>query len=230
MSLRKVLKKAREIGLVGLAITDHNTLEGSLQAQKLARDREDYKNLVVIPGLEVSTNYGDILGFFVQEEIRTHDAFEVIELIREQGGISVIVHPFKRLKSYPRDLLREVDGIEVFNARNSLKNSLQALKLAREFQLIMTAGSDAHFYFEIGRGCIALPKIMPCDAEEVRRCIIRREVTILGSVTSPCVEILSQLIRFMKLKDPRILLLNVCLEPARYLYRALTGGTPCRDW
>ena len=44
--------------LNAIAITDHNTIQGNLEAQKLA---EAYPDILVIPGVEISTEEGEII-------------------------------------------------------------------------------------------------------------------------------------------------------------------------
>ena len=86
-----LLDHAEEIGLEGIAITDHNVFGGALEAVELARDRE----LIVIPGEEVKTDgQGEVIGLFLEEEIPRGMSFgDTIEAIREQGGLVYLPHP-----------------------------------------------------------------------------------------------------------------------------------------
>ena len=84
----KVAKK-KDIEIIG--ISDHNTVEGSKKAQKLAKNYD----LLVIPSIEVSTLEGHILGFGCEENIkRDLQAAETIDLIHDQGGLAIIPHPY----------------------------------------------------------------------------------------------------------------------------------------
>src|SRR5262245_24059803 len=80
--------KRENIGVLG--ITDHNTIRGAQEAARSALRG----GVQVIIGAEYATNHGDIIGLFLNEEVRSRDAFEVIEAIKEQGGISVLPHPY----------------------------------------------------------------------------------------------------------------------------------------
>ncbi len=95
-----LLDHAEEIGLGGIAITDHNAFGGALEAVELARGRE----LVVIPGEEVKTDgQGEVIGLFLEEEIPRGMSFgDTIEAIREQGGLVYLPHPFDRHARHPR--------------------------------------------------------------------------------------------------------------------------------
>ncbi|HHW02782.1 MAG TPA: PHP domain-containing protein [Thermoanaerobacterales bacterium] len=63
----EVVKISHEMGLRAIAITDHDTVEGIPYAIEESRK---YKNIEVIPGIEINTYYSDqevhILGYFIE--------------------------------------------------------------------------------------------------------------------------------------------------------------------
>ncbi|MEX2613630.1 MAG: glycosyltransferase, partial [Gaiellaceae bacterium] len=155
-----LLDHAEEIGLGGIAVTDHNVFGGALEAVDLARDRD----LVVIPGEEVKTDdQGEVIGLFLEEEIPRGMSFsDTIEAIREQGGIVYLPHPFDRLHAIPDPAtihrhLAKIDIFEVFNAR-LLRDSFndEALRFARKYRLLQGAGSDAHVLQGVGTGAVRM--------------------------------------------------------------------------
>jgi hypothetical protein len=155
-----LLDHAEEIGLGGIAITDHNAFGGALEAVELARDRE----LIVIPGEEVKTDgQGEVIGLFLEEEIARGMSFgDTIAAIREQGGLVYLPHPFDRLHAIPDPStlhrhLAEIDVFEVFNAR-LLRDSFndEALRFARKYRLLQGAGSDAHVLQGVGTGALRM--------------------------------------------------------------------------
>jgi predicted metal-dependent phosphoesterase TrpH len=157
-----LLDHAEEIGLGGIAVTDHNVFGGALEAVELARDRE----LVVIPGEEVKTdNQGEVIGLFLDEEIPRGMSFaDTIAAIREQGGLVYLPHPFDRLHAIPDPAtihrhLAEIDVLEVYNAR-LLRDSFndEALRFARKYRLLQGAGSDAHVLQGVGTGAVRMRK------------------------------------------------------------------------
>jgi len=141
--------------LDGLAITDHNTIDGALEVLDIVRDEQ--MNLSVIIGEEISTDRGEVLAYFINRAIEPGSFEEVLTEIRRSGGISAIPHPFDKLRHsavHPtQDDVRLFDCIEGFNARCISKtyNDL-AYNFAREYGLAITAGSDAHFLNEVGNG------------------------------------------------------------------------------
>jgi predicted metal-dependent phosphoesterase TrpH len=156
----ELLDRAEEIGLGGVAITDHNAFGGALEAAQLARDRE----LVVIPGEEVKTDgQGEVIGLFLEEEIPRGLPFaDTLAAIRDQGGLVYLPHPFDRLHAIPDPAtlhrhLAEIDVFEVFNAR-LLRDSFndEALRFARKYRLLQGAGSDAHVLQGVGTGAVRM--------------------------------------------------------------------------
>ena len=154
-----LLDHAESIGLGAIAITDHNVFTGAQEAVQLARDRD----LIVIPGEEVKTDSGEVIGLFLEEEIpRGMSMGDTIAAIREQGGVVYLPHPFDRLHTIPDPTtlhrhLAEIDVFEVFNARLLFEAmNDEALRFARKYNLTMGAGSDAHVLQGVGTGLVRL--------------------------------------------------------------------------
>jgi predicted metal-dependent phosphoesterase TrpH len=154
-----LLDQAEARGLGAIAITDHNVFGGAREAVELARDRA----ITVIPGEEVKTTSGEVIGLFLEHAIpRGMSMAETIEAIREQNGVVYLPHPFDRLHSIPdaRTLHRhlgDVDVFEVYNARLLLDGfNDEALRFARKYNLTMGAGSDAHVVQAVGTGAVRM--------------------------------------------------------------------------
>ncbi len=166
-SPEEIVEAARRRGLDKLVITDHNTIRGALQAKEYAPD-------LVVVGEEVLTQEGEILAFFVTEEVPAGlPAREAIARLREQGAVLSVAHPFDRLRqghwSLPvlLEVLPWVDAVEVFNARTMWPGSnRRAQALARAHGLPGTAGSDAHAALEVGQAVTWLPPF--ANAAEMR--------------------------------------------------------------
>jgi len=143
---------AKKAGLDGLAITDHDTLRGAERARPVA-ERE---GVVLIPGVEVESRGGHILALGVSEPPEPGGSLaEVLEAVEDQGGVSVLAHPFNLLAprgwSY-RELVR-LDAVEVVNASQILFpiSRRLAVRLAEALGKPMVAGSDAHLPEAVGK-------------------------------------------------------------------------------
>lgn len=139
---------ANKRGLGGIAVTDHNTIKGGVETLKI-NNNDDF---TVIVGSEIKTEYGDVIGLFLNKEIKSRMFMQVTEEIKDQGGLVVLAHPFRKGINFPTDLLKHIEFIEAFNARSSGSTNVMAQELAKKFKKKITAGSDAHSGFEIGRG------------------------------------------------------------------------------
>ncbi|MDR1156113.1 MAG: PHP domain-containing protein [Bacteroidales bacterium] len=145
MSPRKILTIARQRGLDGIVVCDHNTVKGGLEVQKMNRDND----FMVIAGAEIATDAGDVTGIFLSEEIKSRNFTEVAREIRKQGGKLILNHPYRGHDLSKVDFSL-VDFIEGFNGRTAEADNRKAVELARKYAIPIVAGSDAHLYAEIG--------------------------------------------------------------------------------
>jgi len=173
-----VIKIAKSRGLSGIAITDHNTIKGGIEAKNYETD-----GFEVIIGSEIKTDRGDLIGLFLTDEVFSRDMREASVEIKEQGGLVVIPHPFDSFRGSAINPTvedaRMVDAIEVFNSRCLLpKCNKKALDLARKVGSGITAGSDAHYAREIGMAGIIT------SSDDLKLAIARGQVEIFGKRAS----------------------------------------------
>lgn len=148
----RILEIAKKVGLNGIAITDHHTIKGALLTKKLNED----KDFEVIVGEEITTDCGDVIALYINEDVKERDLFKVIDNIRSQNGLIIIPHPFRpflqRFK-YPLDKLKgKIDGIETLNSRNPDSKNRFAAKVAKQLSFAEIGSSDAHILLDIGNG------------------------------------------------------------------------------
>jgi predicted metal-dependent phosphoesterase TrpH len=148
-TLEEAICYAKKRQLDGIAVTDHDTVEG---ACRLAKE----KDFLIIPGIEVSSRQGHILGLNITEPIPPKlDIAETVERIRSLGGLAVIAHPSVVIKTglgARIDSALGIDAVEVINA-SALPFAISTYlsrRLARRLQVPETAGSDSHYPDEIG--------------------------------------------------------------------------------
>ena len=153
-----VARAAAARGLTHLIITDHDRIEGALEARKAAP-----AGLTVIVGEEVRTADGDLIAAYLERAVAPGmSAVETVAAVREQGGLVGIPHPFDRLRgsmlldAEMTEVVSIVDWIEVHNARLVGRGNERAATLAREHRLAGVAVSDAHSVMEVGVAYTAL--------------------------------------------------------------------------
>jgi predicted metal-dependent phosphoesterase TrpH len=161
---RKMLEKARRIGLTHLAITDHERIDGAQRARDLG-----IEGVQVIVGEEVKSRDGDMIGLFLEEAVHPGmDAADTAAAITEQGGIVGLPHPFDGLRSSGGSqadgseatlerLASLVDYVEVHNARAYRDSNPLAGAYAHRHALPGLASSDSHSIMEIGIASTVLP-------------------------------------------------------------------------
>lgn len=181
-----ILRWANRRGLDALAITDHNTIAGALALRRQSP-------LSIIVGEEIRTSCGEIIGLFLEEEVPANlSPKETVYLIHQQGGLVYVPHPLDRVRRSALDIgalmeiIREVDLIEVFNARVTFSlDNRHAEDLAHRYHLLRGAGSDAHQGFEIGQAYVEMPPFN--DAQSFVASL--RQGRVRGRVSSPLVHV-----------------------------------------
>ena len=143
-----LVRFAKAQALDGVAITDHNQTSG---AWKIMKETD----FLIIPGTEVSSQHGHIVGLNVNSPIpKGLTADETVERIHEQGGLAIACHPFALFKgSIGSHVNKKFDAIEAINASAFpfKRATMKAKRLAQELKLPMVAGTDAHYGPVIGR-------------------------------------------------------------------------------
>ncbi len=182
MSPEKLINLARRRGLDAIAITDHNRLTIV------------ESTFPVIPGEEIKTTKGEVIGLFLQEEIpRGLEPEETFDRIREQDGLIVIPHPFDKFRKRTALLLNGVEPpkdalIEVLNARYISPRFFERAKLYAEARnLPLVAGSDAHTPVEVAKAWTEVPEFS--DLEELRDHLRKGRTRPEGEFSNPFVHL-----------------------------------------
>jgi len=167
-SVPAVLKRAKQVGLDLIAITDHDEIRGALQAEELAPKFD----IQVIPGVEITTAEGDLLALSIRKLVPAGlPLIETIKRVGEQGGFCIAPHPMaggmgmKSLSAYSirqaqldYEAERILIGIETYNATALDREGNHAARVWSErFGISQTGSSDAHVLEAIGLGATIFP-------------------------------------------------------------------------
>ncbi|MEM2281045.1 MAG: PHP domain-containing protein [Candidatus Bathyarchaeia archaeon] len=156
-----------------VAVTDHNTVRGYFKVRELA---SPYNDILIIPGIEVSTVEGDIIILGVAEEPSQSWTIEdVIDFAHDRGGLVVAAHPYRiyglgdSARKYP------IDAVEVLNGSCPRQLNLLAEKLARAMGLPGVAGSDAHRIEELWTVYTEIQASTDLDdiLKAIKRCFVK---------------------------------------------------------
>jgi hypothetical protein len=171
----QVLEKIRKLN-IGVAVTDHNEIRGSLEAFSKKR-KDDF----IIPGIEVkSLELIDILFYFytVDEMKRfyerelserkkrllhsTKTTLPLKRLIQLSGLYKCVIsvaHPYGyTLRTSIREvfgkyehILRKIDVFEAINGGNTRKANEKAISYIKQNKKAISGGSDGHSITPLGR-------------------------------------------------------------------------------
>lgn len=158
-----ILKYAKKENIDVIAISDHNTVDGTREVLRKTRNTD----ILAIPSIEISSTDGHILGFGCEENIpRDLTPEDTIDRIHDLGGLAIIPHPYC---FYRHGLLHKtdyknlkIDAIEVKNARFIVGYcNNKAKKLSKSKRIPGLGASDAHYYKFVG-DCYSL---VDCEKE-----------------------------------------------------------------
>jgi predicted metal-dependent phosphoesterase TrpH len=150
-SIRGIYDFIKKRGLNFIILSDHDTINGSLELKKFVLSRG--LNIEVPISAEYKTNWGDIIAVNIRSEINIRDPLLLIDEIKMQGGVSILPHPYDGHNQI--DILAQrVDVIEVYNARSSYINNLKSYSLALKYSKPMIWSSDSHIKSTLGNAII----------------------------------------------------------------------------
>lgn len=144
------------------AVTDHDSVRGCRATVELA---SAYPDILIIPGVEISTLQGDMLVLGIKElppKPWTPEA--VVDYAKSVDAVSIVAHPFREYGM--GDLARnyKVDAIEVLNGGSTAAANNEAGELAKSMGLPGTAGSDAHQLSELFSVCSKVEASLDVDS------------------------------------------------------------------
>jgi len=147
---KDILKFSKKVGMDGLAIADHNAIDGSREAFSMGVS----EGLLVVRAVEVSAAEGHVVAYGVKDLVpKGLPVTETIEKIHELGGVAVAAHPKRFPSGVGLDVARDAkfDAIEALNGGSSRRNNSAAEKLAKLMKMPVVGGSDAHELEQVGK-------------------------------------------------------------------------------
>jgi predicted metal-dependent phosphoesterase TrpH len=172
----------------GFSLTDHNNMNAYSKGNVIAKAKK--AGVFLIPGEEIKVLdsekkgakcVGEVIGYFLNEEIVPTTFENILDSIKEQGAMLACPHPFdwprKKFAAFPKEW-KKFDAMEVYNARAYYQGlneqSLKFYESVAKDKLAPLANSDAHTPEEVGNG---LTKINATNETEFRREVKKRRTT-----------------------------------------------------
>jgi predicted metal-dependent phosphoesterase TrpH len=156
------------------AVTDHDTVKGCGVTRQLA---SAYQDILIIPGVEISTTQGDIVILGTEEmPPKPWTVQSVVDFARESDSVSVVAHPYREYGLGDTARNYKFDAVEVLNGGSSPSANKSAQDLARQMGLPGVAGSDAHQPSEL---CTVYTEIQASlDVEEILKALKKGLVNV----------------------------------------------------
>jgi predicted metal-dependent phosphoesterase TrpH len=186
--IEAMVKRAIDVGLGAIAITDHDSWEGARAASRIAPP-----SLLIVPGAELKTDKGDLVALFVEQEIKSGSFEEAVDKIHAQAGIAIVPHPGES-RQVTKGAIVIADGYEAFNATLSAKDNQKSVDLASGLNKPGIAVSDAHLVREIGNGRIQVPDCT--SLAELREVVLKNPVITRRVKSNPFVHRTNEAVLF----------------------------------
>ena len=208
ISIPSLLSRAKHLG-IGVAITDHNEIQGVLEACDHPRDA------LVIPGIELSSregphillyfySAGDLADYFtthIKKNLRKSQYMaiqlsvgQILASAENYSCVKVAAHPYGYFginrgilkcidnKTLPAEIMDHIDGIEVICGGMSQDLNNKASRFAGEHDLPITGGSDAHVLPSVGG---VVTGVKADSVEGFLNGILKKESIVIGSTAHP---------------------------------------------
>jgi len=200
LSPAKILAHARAANVDVVIVTDHNTIRGAQEVHASAQGRPK-----VVIASEYKTDKGDIIGLFLNHEVRSRSARDAVAEIHAQGGLVVLPHPYKA-HMLDDELLAGVDLIETRNSRCSEHENERAAELAEKLQIPIIGGADAHCLGELSTVINIFDAAPPASLEALRHALLHAPRRIEFRRASGKYRPYSQIIKAVRTRNPVLFL------------------------
>jgi predicted metal-dependent phosphoesterase TrpH len=180
-AIENILEAARNTDLDGLAITDHDTLDGYFRAKGMD------SGLLLIPGYEIETKAGHILVLGLEELPPGIDCIvyeDLIGWVKSQGGLTILAHP--AISRFHKNAWKRSppDAIEVLNAAYPLEIFVKrSLSISLHLGLPAVGGSDAHSPITVG-DAYSVVEVQEATIKDILRAIKAGQVEFEGGLSS----------------------------------------------
>jgi predicted metal-dependent phosphoesterase TrpH len=177
----ELVPRAQEVGLDGICITEH-----SHKKSGVAEDISQKYGFLVLEGFELSTEFGDVLIYGLDNVPLSLFRFnDIRRYVVENGGVMFAAHPFRSEITRPvmrgqipnltleqalnRDLFLMVDGIEVVNGWSCQEEIDFSLRVTESLDLRASGASDAHSPEQIGSCATVFHNAITCEADLMKQ-------------------------------------------------------------
>ena len=168
---QRLVVVARELGLNGICITEHDYLWDTDRVRDLA----DNSGIVIFRGVELSTDQGHLLVFGLKDYPEDlYCAEKLRDAADKMGAVVVVAHPYRHTpgrvswkKVARRPAFRLAHEVEIYNGISSEADNELAFQLGTRLGFCGVGGSDAHTASQVGLGVTIFDNPIGGDGELV---------------------------------------------------------------
>jgi len=142
ITFKQLARAVKKYDITHVAITEHN----HLKSYRPAREYFEATGMdcELIPACEYTTDLGDIIVLFCDEQLVFDDYRDLLAQAKKRGAVTCLPHPYKR-PDYPDDLVRGIDLYEAMNLRGADRN-FDREPWSRKNHIF---AADAHNFFDL---------------------------------------------------------------------------------
>jgi predicted metal-dependent phosphoesterase TrpH len=218
---------------IGVAITDHNAIQGALEI-------DAYENILSIPGIEVTSCegthlliyfsdienlsrffYAEVVPFMGREVMSSIDVpmEDIIRRANERGAVTIFPHPYCGIYTgianhifedeHLTTLFDLVHGVEVINSENLNKWNLKSALLGFNLNKAIIGGSDGHSLYQLGKvvtytACGYDRQTFLSAVKKGQTRVVGKEIDILRKVQSSGIKLKSNLKNYPDIMEKNI--------------------------
>lgn len=184
LTLDGLLGRAKERGLDGVCLTEHNAIWQNTARLEKAAERH---GIAVFRGMEVNTQHGHVLVYGLRAFRNSMLNFdELCRVVESEGGVLVLAHPQWGAGRSPSQevIARHFHGLEVLNGEVTNDANDYVGAMAASLGKFGTGGSDSHSLSAVGKCATLFQTPVKTDEEMVRELRAGRVMPVRVALSS----------------------------------------------
>jgi hypothetical protein len=182
MSVDELVDAAKQQGLDGVCLTEHDTFWSAEETLALSRRHQ----FLVLPGVELNTDSGHVVVFGLEAYVfGLHKPPFLRDMVDRSGGVIIAAHPYRRRfledpgrdpatradmlqRAVNDDFFQHCDAIESINGRGSQAENRFSQDLQVQLGMKAIGGSDAHRLEQLGTAATRFQDKITCLSDLIK--------------------------------------------------------------
>jgi predicted metal-dependent phosphoesterase TrpH len=185
LSCQQLADLGKQYGFSHIFLSDHFEHIDNQSYNALIKECEELNKVndcQLIPGYEKSWEGYHICGYNIVSWVNSQNFEQWCQMVKDQGGFVVSVHPTKYNFNIPEQLLKHCDGLEIWNSKwpydGNVYPSPRALDIP--FKGIKLCGQDVHKKSDFNDLGVVLDLEPSASAVDIVKKVLEEDYTIQG--------------------------------------------------